>query len=81
MIGETVKSVHIENPGEPEVMSFVGKSLMKPNQNEVTIQHKAIGLNFIDIYHRKGIYPLSMPTGLGMEGSGIILDVGKNVRH
>ena len=81
MNGETVKSVHIETPGGPGVMSFVSKSLMKPNKNEVTIQHKAIGLNFIDIYHRKGIYPLSMPTGLGMEASGIILDVGENVRH
>ena len=81
MRGETVKSVFIGSPGGPEVLSFVDKPLIKPKTGEITIEHKALGLNYIDIYHRKGVYPLTMPTGLGMEASGLILDVGDGVKH
>ncbi len=81
MNNERVKSISIKIPGGRNVMSFEEKSLKRPQKNEVTIRHKAIGLNFIDIYHREGIYPLSMPSGLGMEASGIILEVGENVKH
>ena len=81
MFNKTVKTINIISTGETEVMKFIDNPLRKPSINEVTIQHKAIGLNYIDIYHRRGIYPLQLPTGLGMEASGIILEVGEGVRH
>ena len=74
---QMVKSINISLPGEISVMEFKDIPLNKPLDTEVTVQHKAIGLNFIDIYHRRGIYPIPLPSGLGMEASGIILDVGK----
>ena len=81
MFNKTVKTINIISTGETEVMKFIDTPLRKPSINDVTIQHKAIGLNYIDIYHRRGIYPLQLPTGLGMEASGIILEVGEGVRH
>ena len=81
MFNKTVKTINIISTGETEVMKFIDNPLRKPSTNEVTIQHKAIGLNYIDIYHRRGIYPLQLPTGLGMEASGIVLEVGEGVRH
>ena len=56
-------------------------SLEKPNENEVTIEHKAIGLNYIDTYHRSGLYPLKLPTGIGAEGAGIITEIGSNIKN
>ena len=53
--------------------------MSKPGDGEVLIEHVAIGLNYIDTYHRSGLYPLKLPTGLGMEASGIIKDVGPDV--
>jgi len=55
--------------------------LDKPNENEVTIEQKAIGLNYIDTYHRSGLYPLKLPIGLGLEGAGIITEVGSNIKN
>ena len=81
MFNKTVKTINIISTGETEVMKFIDNPLRKPSINEVTIQHKAIGLNYIDIYHRRGIYPLQLPTGLGMEASGIVLEVGEGVGH
>ena len=81
MFNKTVKTINIISTGETEVMKFIDTPLRKPSINDVTIQHKAIGLNYIDIYHRRGIYPLQLPTGLGMEASGIVLEVGEGVRH
>jgi NADPH2:quinone reductase len=54
--------------------------LNDPKNDEVLIKNKAIGLNFIDTYHRSGLYPVNLPTGLGMEGSGIIKKIGLNVK-
>ena len=53
----------------------------KPDADEVTIEHKAIGLNYIDTYHRSGLYPLKLPSGIGAEGAGIITDLGSNVKN
>ena len=74
------KVVKIMNPGEAEEMTFCDFKLPEVGLNEVQIRHKAIGLNFIDIYHRSGVYPLEMPTGLGMEGSGVIEKVGESIK-
>ena len=56
-------------------------TLGKPGNDEVLIKHVAIGLNYIDNYHRSGLYPLKLPTGIGLEASGIIKEVGPNVSN
>ena len=75
-----MKAVEINKTGGAEVLEIKNITLSKPGPDEVTIEHKAIGLNYIDTYHRSGLYPLKLPTGLGLEGAGIITEVGKNVK-
>ena len=72
--------VIIENTGGPEVLKFETTKLNSPTPEEVLIEHKAIGLNFIDIYHRSGLYPLELPSGIGGEASGVIKEIGSKVR-
>ena len=72
--------VKIEKTGAPEVLKFETIILNKPNQDEVLIEHKAIGLNFIDTYHRSGLYPIELPSGIGGEASGIIKSIGSKVK-
>jgi len=72
--------VKIEKTGEPEVLKLETINLEKPSPEEVTIEHKAIGLNFIDTYHRSGLYPLELPSGIGAEGAGIIKEIGSKVK-
>ena len=72
--------VKIEKTGRPEVLKFETVKLDKPDPEEVLIEHKAIGLNFIDTYHRSGLYPLELPSGIGGEGSGIIKKIGSKVK-
>ena len=76
-----MKEVKISKPGGPEVLELKDFSLDNPKDNEVTIEHKAIGLNYIDTYHRSGLYPLNLPTSIGAEGAGIIKKVGTNVKE
>jgi NADPH2:quinone reductase len=71
--------VKIEKTGGPEVLKLKTVNLEKPAPEEVAIEHKAIGLNFIDIYHRSGLYPLELPSGIGVEGAGIIKEIGAKV--
>jgi len=75
-----MKAVEISKNGGPEVLELKDIILNKPGNDEVTIEHKAIGLNYIDNYHRSGLYPLKLPTGIGAEGAGIIKEVGSNVK-
>ena len=75
-----MKAVEINKTGGPEVLEVKDISLEKPGPDQVTIEQKAIGLNYIDTYHRSGLYPLKLPIGLGLEGAGIITDVGENVK-
>ena len=72
--------VKIEKTGGPEVLKFESITLGKPGPEEVLIEHKAIGLNFIDTYHRSGLYPLELPSGIGGEASGIIKAVGSKIK-
>jgi len=72
--------VKIEKTGGPEVLKLETITLKKPAPEEVTIEHKAIGLNFIDTYHRSGLYPIEMPSGIGGEGSGLIKEIGSKVQ-
>ena len=76
-----MKAVKIERNGGPEVIKIEEITLDKPGNDEVLIEHVAIGLNYIDNYHRSGLYPLKLPTGIGMEASGIIKEVGPNVAN
>jgi len=71
--------VKIEKTGGPEVLKLKTVNLEKPAPEEVAIEHKAIGLNFIDTYHRSGLYPLELPSGIGVEGAGIIKEIGAKV--
>jgi NADPH2:quinone reductase len=73
--------VKIEKTGGPEVLKLETVNLEKPAPEEVTIEHKAIGLNFIDTYHRSGLYPIELPSGIGAEGSGIIKKIGSKVKN
>tara|TARA_B100001123_G_C15257573_1_gene1005295 strand:+ start:402 stop:1376 length:975 start_codon:yes stop_codon:yes gene_type:complete len=72
--------VKIEKTGGPEVLKFETVKLDSPAQEEVLIEHKAIGLNFIDTYHRSGLYPLELPSGIGGEASGVIKKIGSKVK-
>ena len=76
-----MKAVKIKKNGGPEVMKIEEITLGKPGNDEVLIKHVAIGLNYIDNYHRSGLYPLKLPTGIGLEASGIIKEVGPNVSN
>ena len=73
--------VKIEKTGGPEVLKFATVKLDKPGPEEVLIEHKAIGLNFIDTYHRSGLYPVPLPSGIGAEGSGVIREIGSKVKN
>jgi NADPH2:quinone reductase len=77
----TAKTVVVEAPGGPEQLKLVERELGAPGQGEILIRHKAIGLNFIDVYQRTGLYPLSYPAALGMEAAGIVEAVGEGVVH
>ena len=74
-----MKAIQISKNGGPEVLELKDISLEKPKPDEVTIEHKAIGLNYIDTYHRSGLYPLKLPTGIGAEGAGVITDAGSDI--
>ena len=72
--------VTIEKTGKPEVLKVKNIKLEKPAPEEVLIEHKAIGLNYIDTYHRSGLYPLQLPSGIGAEASGVIKKIGSQVK-
>ncbi len=74
-------AVQIRQPGGPEQMELVEVAVGEPGPGEVRIRHKAVGLNYIDVYQRSGLYPLAMPLTLGMEGAGVIEAVGAGVEH
>ena len=75
------RAVRISQAGGPEVLTIEPVQVGDPGPGEIRIRHAACGLNYIDIYHRSGVYPLPMPTGLGMEGAGIVEAVGEGVTH
>ncbi len=76
-----MKAIKIQKTGGPEILELQDITLRKPVRDEVLIEHVAIGLNYIDTYHRSGLYPLVYPSGLGMEASGIIKEVGPDVSN
>jgi NADPH2:quinone reductase len=70
----------IDQPGPPDVFRYRDVEVADPGKGEIRVKHTAIGLNYIDTYHRTGLYPMKMPLIVGMEGAGIITAVGKGVK-
>jgi NADPH2:quinone reductase len=75
------RAVQIDQPGGPEQLKIVQVEVGDPGPGQVRIRHHAVGLNFIDVYQRSGLYTLPMPLRLGMEGAGVIEAVGEGVTH
>ncbi len=73
------KSIRISETGGPEVMKLVDVEVGAPGAGEVQVRHEAIGVNFIDVYFRTGLYPAPLPSGLGLEGAGVVTAVGEGV--
>ena len=74
-------AVRIHQTGGPEVLKYEEIAAPEPGPDEALIRHKAIGINFIDVYHRSGLYKLEqLPAVIGMEGAGIVEAVGKDVK-
>jgi NADPH:quinone reductase len=75
------KAIRIDRHGGPEELKVVDVTVGDPGPGEIRIRHHAIGLNFIDVYQRTGLYPFPMPLQLGMEGAGVVEAVGAGVTH
>ena len=75
------RAVQITQTGGPEQLKIADVRAGEPGSGEIRIRHKAVGLNFIDVYHRTGVYPLAMPATIGMEASGVVEAVGSGVQH
>src|SRR6187549_1431152 len=74
------RAIRIQETGGPEVMRLEEVDVPAPGAGQVQVEHTAIGLNFIDVYDRNGLYPQALPGGLGREAAGVIAAVGKRVR-
>ncbi len=74
-----VKAIQIDQFGGPEVMQWRDIDVPEPSPGTALIRHEAVGLNFIDTYHRSGLYPLDLPAGLGVEAAGVIEATGEGV--
>jgi NADPH2:quinone reductase len=77
----TSRAVQIAQHGGPEQLKIATVTVGDPGPGEIRIRHKAVGLNFIDVYQRSGLYQLPMPLNLGMEASGVVEAVGEGVTH
>lgn len=74
-----MRAVRVARVGGPEVLEVVEVETPRPGPGEILVRHEAIGLNFIDTYHRSGLYALPLPTGLGTEAAGVVAAVGEDV--
>lgn len=72
-------AIRISATGGDDVLQWEAVTVPAPGAGEVTVRHEAIGVNFLDTYHRSGLYPLPLPSGLGMEAAGVITAVGTGV--
>src|ERR1700693_296891 len=73
------KAVRFHKTGAPEVLVYEDVTVGNPGPDEARVKNTAIGVNFIDTYHRSGLYPLPLPSGLGSEGAGVVEAVGPGV--
>ncbi len=76
-----VRAITITETGGPEVMALVERDLPAPADHEVRVRHTAIGINYIDTYHRSGLYPVDLPSGIGLEAAGVVDAIGADVTH
>ncbi len=76
-----VKAIRIHETGGPEVMRWEDVEVPAPGPGQVLVRNTAVGLNYIDTYHRSGLYPVPLPFTLGMEGAGVVEAVGPRVRE
>src|SRR3954453_23707594 len=72
-------AIRFHKTGGPEVLVWEEFNLGKPGPGEARIRHSAVGLNFVDIYNRSGLYPVQLPSGLGGEAAGVVEEVGPGV--
>lgn len=72
-------AIRFHQTGGPEMLRWEEVEIPAPGPHEVTVRHEAVGLNFIDIYHRTGLYPAPLPSGIGLEGAGTVESVGSAV--
>jgi len=72
-------AIRFQKTGGPEVLQWEELEVPAPGPGELQIRHKAVGLNYIDTYHRTGLYPLPMPSGIGLEAAGVVEQVGQGV--
>jgi NADPH2:quinone reductase len=80
-MAHTVHAMKISRVGSPDVLEWTQEELPEPGSGEVRLRQEAVGVNYIDIYHRTGGYPLPLPSGIGVEGAGVIEAVGDGVTH
>ncbi len=77
----SIKHYLIHQHGDESVLQMEESPLPQPAAGQVLVRHTAIGVNFIDIYHRRGLYPLNLPSGIGQEAAGVVEAVGAGVSH
>ena len=75
------KAIRIHQTGGPEVLCWEDVEVGAPGPGQIRIRHTAIGLNFLDTYHRSGVYPVTLPSGIGSEGAGVVTAVGAGVKE
>ncbi len=76
-----MKAIQIAETGGPDVMKLVDVVVGKPGPGQVRVRQTAIGLNYIDTYHRSGLYPVPLPSGIGLEAAGVVEEAGEGVTH
>src|SRR6185437_1210768 len=74
-----MKAIRFEKTGGPDVLEYKDVNLAPPGRGQARVRHTAIGVNFIDTYHRSGLYPVALPSGLGMEAAGVVDALGEGV--
>ena len=74
-----MKAIRMASTGRPDVLEFVDVAVAAPGPGEVLLRQTAVGLNFIETYHRSGLYPMPMPSGLGLEAAGVVEAAGPGV--
>jgi len=75
------KAIIIKEPGGPEVLEITNIKLGAPSPDQIKVKNIAIGLNYIDTYHRSGLYSVPLPSGIGLEGAGVITEIGSSVNE
>ena len=76
-----MKAIRFHQTGGPEVLRLEALPIPEPGPGQARVRHTAIGVNFIDTYHRTGLYKLPLPSGLGVEAAGVVEAVGQGVAH